>query len=114
MLRRDIVCFLSTLTQRKLERQVVMENTGGCGAQLQDPTVMSRPCQPIDRHQGQENVEDTVLFCGTSLPLASNRWVQSTFSSLCLLSSITSAINKLQQHRNKFLGMPRIKPQAAG
>ena len=70
-------------------------------------------------------IDHCLLFCSTSLPLASTRWVQSTFSSLCPFSSkqrrrLTRSSNiKNIFPRNisqKNLGMPRprFEPWAAG
>ena len=58
-------------------------------------------------------------FCSTSLPLVSTRWVRLTSSSICPLFKAVPSINlsnikRRKPHREKFFGMPRIEPGAAG
>ena len=63
--------------------------------------------------RNKRNYYDVDSCVSTSLPLASTRWVRSTFSSLCPISC-NQRPWKSQQHWNKFWGMPRIKPGPLG
>ena len=69
-------------------------------------------------HSCLDLVEIDLGFCSTSLPLASTRWVHSTFSSHCLLCSkqhrwIISAATTNFSSKN-FSGTLGIEPGAAG
>ena len=60
----------------------------------------------------------SLFFCSASLPLASARWVGSTFSSHCSLLSKQPLLINLRNINNfilrKILGTLKIKPVAAG
>ena len=53
-----------------------------------------------------------VVFCSTSLPLASLDGFNQHFQAYVQFP-LTSILDKSQQHQNKFSGRPRIKPGAA-
>ena len=58
-------------------------------------------------------INPKLLFC-TSLPLSTTRWVRSSFSSLCPLSSNQCRRLNLSKNQNNFLGILRIEPGATG